>query len=166
MEWSFYRDCHGRSQRRHRRYGNSHHRSQAMRHFASLSKESLESAFNVFSIRRTGHEVHDVRDRNWLLYYDLAASSDENVIRQQRVGCAQWRLAAFGKRNFTDRFPAMNPKGRRSRRDPKLNFASWESRRSGVFKVTVLARLYARDPDDIRVGHLRHFAMRFSVNDA
>jgi len=82
MQWSFYRDCHGRSQRRHRRYGNSHHRSQAMRHFASLSKESLESVFNVFSIRRTGHEVHDVRDRNWLLYYDLAASSDENIIRQ------------------------------------------------------------------------------------
>ncbi len=38
--------------------------------------------------------------------------------RRLRVGCAQWRLAVFGKRNLTDRFPAMNPKGRRSRRDP------------------------------------------------
>jgi hypothetical protein len=29
-------------------------------------------------------------------------------------------MSASGKRNPTDRFPAMNPKGGRSRRDPEL----------------------------------------------
>ena len=31
-------------------------------------------------------------------------------------------MAAYGKRNVTDRFPAMNPKGGRSCRDPERSF--------------------------------------------
>ena len=50
------------------------------------------------------------------------------------AGWVRSAASAFRNWNFTDRFPAMNPKRGRSRRDPKRKLPTRRSGRSGTFK--------------------------------
>ena len=69
-------------------------------------------------------------------------------------------MAASEKRNFTDRFPAMNPKGRRSRRDPLRSDSFLQTCQSAKFGFFELACHEAAVDDLTQSAESSHSASR------
>jgi len=118
-----------------KRVVNLRYRSRCPSH-GSPRKSSIKLGWNLFRAMRFTRIVDGP------LWDQQTAILFANVIRPLRVVGTRWWMAASGKRNFTDCFPATNLTRGRSHQCTQPPIEPWKGGRS-KFKVIGAARLHS-----------------------